>query len=259
MQARTDDLVVFGNHQNDRHAHRDITNNIFLGQCPYPGCGLAYPDIHTLFEHCDGLHPLSIYQPENAKPYKCPFCAKRYAKERYMQAHQNSSHRPNRWAPTFNYGPNLDQEALFRVSRQSTIGNATQAACGASEPDVRNDQSFSESGASPNWKESYNRSLQVEDEEAYSIVTRDGRTYIDTRLLLRSPQSDDLGTSDAGGSPRPQITVQSSERTAIGHFRRPQSTDRTMTDAEDDDDEYPEAFALDEDELPRRNLWKKNL
>jgi hypothetical protein len=32
-----------------------------------------------------------------------------------------------------------------------------------------------------------------------------------------------------------------------------------MTDAEDDDDEYPEAFALDEDELPRRNLWKKNL
>lgn len=61
-----------------------------------------------------------------------------------MQAHQNSSHRPNRWAPTNDYGPSLDQEALFRGSRQSIVGKATQAACKSSEPDVISDQSFSE-------------------------------------------------------------------------------------------------------------------
>lgn len=77
-------------------------NNVFLSQCPYPGCGLVCPDLHTLFNHYDGLRPLSICQPENAKPYKCPFCPKRYVRESYVQAHQNSSHRPNRWAPTDN-------------------------------------------------------------------------------------------------------------------------------------------------------------
>ena len=255
MQAYTDHLVVLGKYQNDRYAHVEITNNICLGQCPYPGCGLVCPDMHTLFEHCDGFHPLSIYQPENAKPYKCPFCAKRYLKERYMRAHQNSSPRPNRWAPTVDYGPSLDQEALFRVSRQSIVGKATQAAC---ESSVISDQSFSEFEESRKEGKGYMRFLQDEDEEAHSIITRDARFCIDDRLPLHSPQTNDLSTSDAGSSPQPRITVQSSERTAIAYSRRSQSTDRTRTDAEDDDHDYPEAFALDEDELPRGALTKKH-
>lgn len=101
------------------------------------------------------------------------------------------------------------------------------------------------------------RFLQDEDEEAHSIITRDGPFCIDDRLPLHSPQSNDLSTSDAGSSPQSRITVQSSERTAIAYSRRSQSTDRTITDAEDDNDEYPEAFALDVDELPRGALSKK--
>ena len=239
--------LALNNHQYNKHTLEELAlslgegnianNNAFLSQRPYPGCRLVYPDLHTLFEHYDGLHPLSIYQPENAKPYKCPFCAKRYVKERYMQAHQNSSHRPNRWAPTVNNDPGPHQQTLFRESHGSMVEKASQAASESSEPDVKGDQSSSESEDLQDAGEEYMRFLQdEEEEEEYSSTISNGRIYINDDLVLGSPEPEDFGPTDSGSSPSLQALAQRSDRMAIGYLLQLQSTDRTMTDVEDDDE-----------------------
>ena len=168
-----------------------------------------------------------------------------------MQAHQNSSYRPNRWAPTVNNDPGPDQQTLFRESHGSMVEKASQAASESSEPDVKGDQSSSESEDLQDAEEEYMRFLQdEEEEEEYSSTISNCRIYINDDLVLGSPEPEDFGPTDAGSSPSLQALAQRSERMVIGYLLQPQSTDRTMTDAEDDD-EYPEAFALNEDELSR--------
>lgn len=75
-----------------------LKNPSTIFECPYPSCGQGFPHHNALLGHYDDRHPPYIYQDGKKAPYKCPFCAKRYIKERYMTPHVRS-HLANRWAP----------------------------------------------------------------------------------------------------------------------------------------------------------------
>ena len=152
-----------------------------------------------------------------------------------MQAHQNKSHRPSRWAPTNTEDPSPDQQTLIQESQDSVARKTAQAAF---ESHVQIEHSSSESDETP-------------DEEEYSITIRNGRIYINDELVLGSPEPGVVDSPATGSSSKTHTPIHCSERMAIGYVLQLQTRDCTMSDA-DDDHEYPEAFALDDDELPRR-------
>lgn len=208
-----------------------------LFQCPWPGCQRAFPANAALFDHYDAEHPLSLYQPNTPKPYRCPFCSKGYTREKYMKAHQSSSHRPSRWAQSDPDGSTSDQQALIR---QSHVSMATRAS------EARSGDRISMEGSSSESEE------LLDGEEEYSITIVGGRIYIDDEMVLSSPEPEEIG-------PTKQATVHQSsirrnERMAIGYIIQPQSSDHMMSDV-DDEEQYPEQWALDDDELPREQRY----
>ena len=210
-----------------------------LFECPWPGCRRAFPDNAILFDHYDTEHPLSLYQPNVPKPYKCPFCSKGYTREKYMKSHQSSSHRPSRWATSDADGSTSDQEALIQQSHVSMARRASEARSG--DPASVEDSS-SESERLP------------DGEEEYSITIVGGRIYIDDELVLSSPEPKNIEPTKQASSFVLQNSTQRNERMAIGYILQPQSSDHIMSDA-DDEEEYPERWALDDDELPREQRY----
>ena len=202
-----------------------------LFQCPWPGCHRTFPANATLFDHYDAEHPLSLYQPNTPKPYRCPFCSKGYTREKYMKAHQSSSHRPSRWAESEADGSTSDQQALIQQSHVSMATRASEAHSG---------DRISMEGSSSESKE------LLDGEEECSITIIGGRIYIDDEMVLSSPETEYLGLTK---QTNPAVH-QRNERMAIGYIIQPQSSDHKMSDV-DDEERYPERWALDEDELPR--------
>ena len=204
-------------------------------ECPWPGCRRAFQDNAALFNHYDAEHPLSLYQPNTSKPYKCPFCSKGYTREKYIRAHQSSSHRPSRWATSDADCSTSDQQALIKQSHVSIAKRASEA----------------RSGDPASVEDSSSESEELPDGEGqYSITIVGGRIYIDDELVLSSPEPDNIGPTKQASSAVPQTSTQCNERMAIGYILRPQSSDHMMSDA-NDEEAYPERWALDEDELPR--------
>lgn len=210
-----------------------------LFKCPWPGCRRAFPDNAVLFDHYDAEHPLSLYQPNTPKPYKCPFCSKGYTREKYMKAHQSSSHRPSRWATSEADGSTSDQQALIQQSHVSMARRASEARLG--DP--------------ASVEDTFSESEELSDgEEEYSITIAGGRIYIDDELALSSPEPDGIGSTKPASSAVPQNSTQPNETMAIGYILQPPSSDHRMSDADDEED-YPERWALDEDELPREQRY----
>ena len=82
------------------------------------------------------------------------------------------------------------------------VEKASQAASDSSEPDVKGDQSSSESEDLQDAEEEYMRFLQEEEEEEeYSITISNDRIYMTDDLVLGSPEPEDFGPTDAGDSP----------------------------------------------------------
>jgi len=210
-------------------------NSSTIFQCPYPDCGQGFSYYNALLEHYDGLHPPYIYQQGKKAPYKCPFCIKRYIKERYMTPHVRS-HLANRWAPSAQGDGEQDQGALIRQSYAAAAEKALQV---PEEPHVALEQA------------SNDHEPLLDEEPDYSTTIVDGRLYIDDELILSSPTWGDSNGNSVPSSPELEISTEHSKRMKIGYVLEPQSTDTSMPDTEDDDDEYPEAFALDDDELPQ--------
>ena len=210
-----------------------------LFECPWPGCRRAFPDNAALFNHYDAEHPLSLYHPNTPKPYRCPFCSKGYTREKYIKAHQSSSHRPSRWATSDADGSTSDQQALIQQSHLSMAARASDARSG--EPASMEDSSGEPEELS-------------EGEEEYSITIIGGRIYIDDELVLSSPEAENTGPTKQASSAVLRTSTQRGERMAIGYLLQPPSSDRMMSDA-DDEEEYPEQWALDEDELPREQRY----
>lgn len=210
-----------------------------LFQCPWPGCQRAFPANAALFDHYDAEHPLSVYQPNTPKPYRCPFCSKGYTREKYMKAHQSSSHRPSRWAKSDADGSTLDQQALIQ---QSHVSMATRAS------EVRSGDRSSMEGSSSESEE------LLDGEEEYSITIVGGRIYINDELVLSSPEPKDIGPTKQASSEVYKTSTQRKERMAIGYLIQPQSSDHMMSDV-DHEEQYPERWALDDDELPREQRY----
>ncbi len=210
-----------------------------LFECPWPGCRRGFPDNAALFDHYDAEHPLSLYQPNTPKPYKCPFCSKGYTREKYMKSHQSSSHRPSRWATSNADGSFSDQQSLIQQSHVSMARRTSKA----------------RPGHPPRLEDLSSESEELLDgEEEYSITIVGGRIYIDDELVLSSPEPRNIGPTEQANSGVSQTSIQRNERMAIGYLLQPQSPDHMMLGA-DDEEEYPERLALDEDELPREQRY----
>lgn len=64
-------------------------------RCPDHDCPLTFSDFDGVYEHYTRRHPLCTFLPGRSKPFKCPFCSKRYKMERFVRPHVNT-HRPKR-------------------------------------------------------------------------------------------------------------------------------------------------------------------
>ena len=91
-------------------------------------------------------------------------------------------------------------------------------------------------------------------EEEHSITIIGGRIYIDDELVLSSTEPENIGPTKQASSAVPRTSTQPNERMAIGYVLQPPASDRMMSDP-DDEEEYPERWALDEDELPREQCY----
>lgn len=203
-----------------QHWQRD--SDFHTRTCPHPGCGKIFADQASLFAHYNGLHPLSILQPGIKNPFKCPFCPKRYNLERYMPSHQRRDHSTNQGS-----SDNDSQEALIRQSQESMARKASQA---PHESDTELDYASQED----------DESLHQTDDHEFSL---DGDT-----VYIRNIKDEPVPSS-----PYERENQAQPGSMAIGYLLASQHIDHEGPHVASHEDEYPESFALDEDELPRSN------
>ncbi len=224
--------------------------------CPDPGCQFTFLDFDALYEHYVGTHPLCIVYPGHPKPFKCPFCSKRYQHERFIPGHVRS-HKPRPLDGSGN-GDAEDQQALIRQSR---IAIANREAQLRAEAQAQSDHTSSD--------DEVESSIPIKEEEDYSLVLKDSMVYIDEGVELLSPPA---GQPDLPDKQEPQ---RFSETTPIGLVLQASPADLPnshpvyeasaveaapptptvklgLSGLMDLDDDYPERFALDDDELPTR-------
>ena len=225
--------------------------------CPDPECQLTFPDFDTLYEHYVGLHPLCIFYRGHSKPFKCPFCHKRYQHDRFVSGHVRT-HKPKSLnAP--GTGDAEDQEALIRQSHVALANKESQLRIEA--PAQADDSSSDE-------EDDY--SIPIKEEEEDSPILRDGVIYFDERgdpeNLVQEEQSDQTDLQEPQhfektmpiglvlqASPTGLSKVYSAIETPfVGIAPSTPTAEPELSDAMDLDDDYPERFALDYDELPSR-------
>ena len=239
------------------------------GSCPDPGCQLTFPDFDTLYEHYVGLHPLYIVYRDHPKPFKCPFCPKRYQYDRFIPGHVRT-HRPKSLnSPGASDAE--DQEALIRQS-QVAMANRNykmRAEAEGSADNISNDEQTEYLVIIKEEEEEHFIPLKEEEEEDFSLVLKEGVLYIDEGVETLSPlpeQSDQpeeqklqhfRETTPIGlmlqASPADLPNFHSTNGTpALEATERAPSIETQSSDSMDLDDDYPERFALDDDELPSR-------
>ncbi len=224
--------------------------------CPDPGCQFTFLDFDALYEHYVGTHPLCIVYRGHPKPFKCPFCSKRYQHERFIPGHVRS-HKP-RPLDGSGIGDAEDQQALIRQSRIAMANRESQLRAEARAQS--NHTSSHEEGES---------SIPIKEEEDHSLVLKDSMVYTDEGVEPLSPPA---GQPDQPDKQEPQ---RFSETTPIGSVLQASPADlpnchpayeasaveaapRTpivkpeLSGSMDLDDDYPERYALDDDELPTR-------
>lgn len=226
------------------------------GSCPDPRCELTFLDFDTLYEHYVGLHTLCIVYRGHPKPFKCPFCSKRYQHDRFLPGHVRT-HKPK--SPNSpGIGEAEDQEALIRQSHVAMANKESQ---------LRAEAQAQAGRISSEEEEDYSISIRERDE--YSLFFQDGVIYIDEGTPPENPTPDQ---SDHIEVQEPQLFR---ETTPIGlvlqawpadlpssHPTNETPSVRTtswtptaepgLSDSMDLDDDYPERFALDDNEYPLR-------
>ena len=214
-------------HHEKQHTQRD--QSFQSRTCPDSECGQVFPDQASLFVHYHGNHPLSIFTPDKKNPYKCPFCGKTYSSERYMPGHQRRDHSTNEGPSD---GSSHSQVALIRQSHESMARRApqmTENSMIAAEPAAREEKH------------------PLEELGGQKITINGDRVYMHgDDQSLRVPQSD-VRIKQEHQALR--------EAPIIGHQLPTAQDDTTAlkTKGYDDEDEYPESFALEEWELPQNN------
>ena len=244
------------------------------GSCPDPGCQLTFPNFDTLYEHYVRLHPLYIEYRGHPKPFKCPFCPKRYQYDRFIPGHV----RTHRSKSSNNPGPGdaEDQEALFRQSQVAMANRDSNVRAGAEG--AADHMSSDEQKEYPMFVKEENEHFvpikeEAEEEEGFSLGLKEGVLYIDEIVEPLSPLPEQPDqpeerkpqhfreTTPIGlmlqPSPADLPNIHSANGTSnLEGMARVPSVEPSSSDSMDLDDDYPERFALDDDELPSRT---KNL
>lgn len=225
------------------------------GCCPDPGCQLTFLNFDSLYEHYVGLHPLSTVHHGHPKPFKCPFCPKRYRHDRFIPGHVRKHKRRSSNVP--GVGDAEDQQALIQQSHVAMANRKPQL---RAEPQAQADRTSS--------GEEVDDSIRVMEEEDYNLVFKDGVIYIDEAVepeSSTSEQSDQTNLQESqclkatpfglvlqacptdSEKPCPKNDGPSVEVDHQTFVLEPESYDPM-----DLDNDYPERFALDEEDLPSR-------
>ncbi|CAF9927185.1 hypothetical protein IMSHALPRED_007147 [Imshaugia aleurites] len=224
------------------------------GSCPDPGCQLSFPDFDKLYEHYVASHPLCIVYRGHSKPFKCPFCHKRYQHDRFVPGHVRS-HKPKSLK-----APGMEdakvQEALIR---QSHIALANRESQLRTEAPAKAEQTSSDE------EEAY--SIPKDEGEEDSTNLKDGFIYLDGGIKPEYPIQEQSDNTNVQESPRfgetmpiglvlqsfptdPLNSYPGNETPSVEPAPRTPTAEPEVSDSMDLDDDYPERFALDDDELP---------
>ena len=226
------------------------------GSCPDPGCQLSFPDFDKLYEHYVASHPLCIVYRGHLKPFKCPFCHKRYQHERFVPGHVRS-HKPK----SLN-APGVEdakfQEALIRQSHVALANRESQ---------LRAEAPAQAEYTSSDEEEAY--SIPKNEGEQDSTILKDGFIYLDGGIKAEYPIQEQSDNTNVQEFPRFGETMPiglvlqtfstdlpssypGNETPSVEPVHRTPTTEPEVSDSMDLDDDYPERFALDDDELPSR-------
>lgn len=219
--------------------------------CPDPECQLEFFDFGALYEHYIKSHPHFILRHGHTKPFKCPFCPKRYKHDRYVFGHIKRHKRKSS-----SIGSAEEQQTLIQESHDNMAHRMSQSHAKAHGRTSSDDEG---ENSAP--------------KEGYSLLSDDGVVYIDEGVepeSSTSEQSSQANMQESRGLPKATpigLILQahpsepynshprnqtSSVKVALGsQTLEPNLSDQTDID---DDDDYPEPFALDESELPTRTL-----
>ena len=228
--------------------------------CPDPGCQLTFLDFDTMYEHYVGTHSLSIVYRDHPKPFKCPFCSKRYQHDRFIPGHVRT-HKPR-----FLDGPGIgdaeDQKALIRESHVAMANREPELRAQA-QAQADHTSSDEEGECTIPIKE------EEEEEEEYALVLKDSVLYIEEGAEPLNPlpgqpdQPDEQETQRFNGTTPIGLVLQAQPADlpnalpthgtpVVEAAPRAPTVKPELSDSMDLDDDYPERFALDDDELPSR-------
>ena len=248
------DQVIGGNSPGRVQSFHNRKGSVQSGCCPGPGCPLTFLDFDTLYEHYVELHPLSVVDHGQSKPFKCPFCPKRYQHDRFIPGHVRT-HKPKSLSVA-GIGDAEDQEALIRQSHVALANRESQSR--AEAQGRANHTSSDEEGES---------SMPIKEEEDLSPLLEDGAVYINEGVELEHPTAGHSDQTDLQEFQDPGETVPvglvlnacpadlprshfANERSSVKITPETPTTKLELSDPMDLDDDYPDRFALDDDELP---------
>lgn len=235
------------------------SGSIQSGSCPDPGCQATFSDFDTLYEHYVGSHPLCIVYRGHPKPFKCPFCLKRYQHDRFIPGHVRA-HKPKS-LKTLGPGVAEDQEALIRQSHVAMANQRSQlhveAQAQADSTSIEEEETLTPIKG------------EEEEEEEESLFLRGGVVYLEEGVKTENSsleQSDqlDLQESQRFGEMMPIGLIVQGSSTDLPNFHpthetpfiktTPQNSNAEagLSGSMDLDDGYPDRYALDDHELPSR-------
>ena len=256
LSPTTGDQTIGGKASVNVQSILNRKGSVQSGSCPDPACQLTFLDFNTLYEHFVRSHPLYITDHGHSKPFKCPFCARRYQINRFVSGHVRT-HKPKSLGSP-GTGDAEDQENLIR---QSHIAMAHRRSRSNAEAQAQADRTSSDEEA--------DYSIQMIEEEGYFLISKDDVIYIDEGVEPESPIPERLDQTNVAESRRfkeatpvglmlhvhPADSYNSrpeNEKPSVDLALRTHTPEPKLSDLMDLDDNYSERFALDKDELPSR-------
>lgn len=223
-------------------------SSVQSGSCPDPECQLTFPDFNALYEHYAASHPLYIIYSGHPKPFKCPFCPKRYQHGRFVAGHVRT-HKPK----SLGTEDVQDQETLIR---QSHIAMAHRRSLSYPEAQLQSDRASSD--------EEVGCSVPVIQEEGYRLIIKDDVIYLDEGVEPQSPipeRSNQTNVQESRrlqGATRVGLRLQASpadsfnprpenEKMSVEVAFQTHTLEPKLSESMDLDDGYPERFAFTKD------------
>ena len=223
----------------------DKRGSLQSGSCPDPDCQLTFSDFDQLYEHYVASHPLFVLHQDPSKPFKCPFCSKRYQHHRFILGHIKR-HKPK---PLIDYGTG-------GVEHQESLIQQSRIAMASRELESRTQVQAQTSRVS----------VDMEDEEDYYLVVKGGLIYMNEGVEEKDRFLESRGQNDMRESQPPWMANQiglvlqacpadppaphtSNKESMMEFALQIPAAEDGFPDSMDLEHDYPERFALDDDDL----------